>query len=1789
MTNYYPKITKAKKILIVFFTFLFLLSLFGTSFAQFNPEINYQGKLTNDLGVTVPNASYNMVFRLYSVPTGGTAIWTESRTGGNAVTTNSGLFSVMLGEVSSLVGLDFNQTLYLGVTVGGDAEMSPRKVLGAVPAAFVSQTAQLANDSLAVGGVASTSLVRNDDMGTIEASSSGTLFSLIQNGAGKIATFFAGATEVFTILNNGNVGIGTTTPAQKLSVVGNGLFTGTLTASNFSGSSVGTNTGDVTLAGENYLSLTGQQITASAINLAGTNVTGQLPYANLANGSALSVLGRGANSTGVNASITAGTDGFVLRRSGTTLAFGTLTNSSLAAGTFANITGTGALNAGSITSGFGSIDIGASTFTTIGTVSGGAGTFSSLTSPSLANAGALALSATGANIITASTNGVERLRITSAGNVGIGTTAPTAKLQVAGTSDIIQLILRNNTSQTTNLQEWQTSTGVTIASMSPTGVFRSNTGLFQGTNVAPLVVERTTAGSNIAMEFKNATASWFVGQGSNGNFGVSTSNNIGTSTLFNVTSTGNVGIGVIDPNARLTVSSNIGQLALLDANSTDTTSTGGTLIGTNDGLFTIQGVNSSGSGSAIRIAINQMNGNVGIGTTTPAQKLSVVGNGLFTGTLTASNFSGSSVGTNTGDVTLAGENYLSLTGQQITASAINLADTNVTGTLPVARGGTGITSLGTGVTTALGINIGTAGSFVTNGGALGTPSSATLTNATGLPIIAGTTGTLTIARGGTGATTAAVARTNLGATTIGANLFTLTNPSEVRFLRVNADNTVTARTADDFRSDIGVGTGSGSVTSVGLSAPTGFTVSGSPVTTSGTLALSFDTGYSLPLTASSTNWNTAFSWGNHATAGYLTATNNFSDLTNPATARTNLNVPTRTGVDASGTWGIAITGNASTATTLQTARTINGTSFNGSANITTANWGTARTLTIGGTGKSVNGSANIAWSLAEIGVDPAGTDNSTNVTLAGENYLSLTGQQITANAINLAGTNVTGTLPVARGGTGATTLTGVTIGNGTGALSAVTGTASQFLRRNAGNTAYEFATISPVLTLGTDLTGNATFTNLGNATLNATIANNAVTLAKFQQIATGSILGRNTAGTGNVEVLSTLPATVQGNITATGVLNSGSINTGFGNINIGASTFTTTGSASVGGLTVGGILNLNSASGLLARFGDSSHEDKYILFRNDFNNGTMFGYSDATISNTSGTGLIRTGSKAFAISTGDTSAFDSVTTANFVIDSTGRVGIATTTPTEMLSVVGNGLFSGSVTAPTFSGALTGNANTATTLQTARTIAISGGATGTATSFNGSANITIPITSLNAANLSGTVPNASISGTYTGLTNLTGSGDVDFARFLGNAADTATAPSFSWTGDTDTGMYRAGIDTLGLTTAGVARLTINATGVVNVPGSLTAGSFSGPLTGNASTATTLQTARTINGTSFNGSANITTANWGTARTLTIGGTGKSVNGSANIAWSLAEIGAAGEVHTHDTSDITTGTFVSARLSGSYTGITGTGALNAGSITSGFGNINIGTNTFTGNGSGLTTLNASNLSSGTVPNARISGSYTGLTNLTGSGNVDFARFLGNAADTAAAPSYSWTGDLDTGMYRPGADQIGFATGGTSRMFIDASGNVGVGTAAPVALLHLSRNLTDGERVIEFDVHRAFDIRRIGVTDGTANLVLNSRVSGNAWGVAHGGVEIVNFGTGGAVNFFQDVNTTGTFSGSGASLTALNASNLSSGTVPNARISGSYTGITGTGALNAGSINTGFGNINIGTNTFTGNGSG
>jgi hypothetical protein len=104
-------------------------------------------------------------------------------------------------------------------------------------------------------------------------------------------------------------------------------------------------------------------------------------------------------------------------------------------------------------------------------------------------------------------------------------------------------------------------------------------------------------------------------------------------------------------------------------------------------------------------------------------------------------------------------------------------------------------------------------------------------------IITALTGTLPIANGGTGATTDSGARTNLGATTLGGNLFTITNPSAVTFPRFNADNTVSSLNAADFRTAIGAGSGAGTVTSVaGTGSANGLSLSGT-VTSTGNITL----------------------------------------------------------------------------------------------------------------------------------------------------------------------------------------------------------------------------------------------------------------------------------------------------------------------------------------------------------------------------------------------------------------------------------------------------------------------------------------------------------------------------------------------------------------------------------------------------------------------------------------------------------------------------------------------------------------------------------------------------------------------------------------------------------------------------------------------------------------------------------------------------------------------------------------------------------------------------------------
>lgn len=197
--------------------------------------------------------------------------------------------------------------------------------------------------------------------------------------------------------------------------------------------------------------------------------------------------------------------------------------------------------------------------------------------------------------------------------------------------------------------------------------------------------------------------------------------------------------------------------------------------------------------------------------------------------------------------------------------------------------------------------------------------------------------------------------------------------------------------------------------------------------------------------------------------------------------------------------------------------------------------------------------------------------------------------------------------------------------------------------------------------------------------------------------------------------------------------------------------------------------------------------------------------------------------------------------------------------------------SGNFSAGTITANLSGNATTATSaasadkLTTARTI---GGV-----SFDGTSNINLP-----GVNTTG---NQSTTGNASTATILQTARTINSVSFNGSQNITVE-PYVERDDSTNASRYITFVDD---TTAAYKRLNMDS-GLSYNPSTNT---VSADLSGNAATAATLQTARTINGTSFNGSANITTANWGTSRTITIAGVGKSVNGSANVTWSLAELG------------------------------------------------------------------------------------------------------------------------------------------------------------------------------------------------------------------------------------------------------------------------------------------------------------
>ncbi len=243
--------------IVVLATVIFGVLKTGPAATAANPTtMSFQGKVVNADGTNVIDANYSFLFKLYTVSSAGTAIWTETQ---STVTVTAGVFQVNLGvncplftanacNGSTPIDFNANPNMYLGITFNGDVagEMTPRVQLQSVPFAFNSDK---------VGGFTAAQLVQlspgSQQAGFINVSGAGTF-------GGNLAVTGTYNTNTF---NSSSLTFGATATAsvqaatgQALNVTGNAASTISTTAGNLT---LQGGSGTVTLGSSTNLTATG--------------------------------------------------------------------------------------------------------------------------------------------------------------------------------------------------------------------------------------------------------------------------------------------------------------------------------------------------------------------------------------------------------------------------------------------------------------------------------------------------------------------------------------------------------------------------------------------------------------------------------------------------------------------------------------------------------------------------------------------------------------------------------------------------------------------------------------------------------------------------------------------------------------------------------------------------------------------------------------------------------------------------------------------------------------------------------------------------------------------------------------------------------------------------------------------------------------------------------------------------------------------------------------------------------------------------------------------------------------------------------------------------------------------------------------------------------------------------------------------------------------------------------------------------------------------------------------------
>ncbi|MFC1552291.1 hypothetical protein ACFL6P_06955 [Candidatus Latescibacterota bacterium] len=197
---------------------LFLVS--QVCFAQIPQSMSYQGVLNNADGTTIADGEYTLIFKMYDVLTGGSALWTEEQ----SITTSNGVFNAILGNVNPIT-IPFDKQYYLGITVGTE-ELTPRIQLTASPyslnARSIIGTSNVFKSSGAVGIRTLNPRHSLEVADTIYSSlggfkfPDGTVQSTAAAGEGGSSLWTPSGEDIYR--ETGKVGIGTTEPSAKLDV-----------------------------------------------------------------------------------------------------------------------------------------------------------------------------------------------------------------------------------------------------------------------------------------------------------------------------------------------------------------------------------------------------------------------------------------------------------------------------------------------------------------------------------------------------------------------------------------------------------------------------------------------------------------------------------------------------------------------------------------------------------------------------------------------------------------------------------------------------------------------------------------------------------------------------------------------------------------------------------------------------------------------------------------------------------------------------------------------------------------------------------------------------------------------------------------------------------------------------------------------------------------------------------------------------------------------------------------------------------------------------------------------------------------------------------------------------------------------------------------------------------------------------------------------------------------------------------------------------------------------------------